>query len=84
MEYKAGAGPKLNYDNELKMIVKEHLISESNEPDNKSTLVGDGDYEGFVWYKGKWIYQAKIFDQVTPNGEVPLPNPVKENGELPN
>ena len=62
--------------------MKEHLISENNNPNDKSTLVGDGDYEGFVWSRGKWIYTPKIFNQITPEGDVPVPTPLNDNGEL--
>jgi hypothetical protein len=83
MEYKKTDGPKLNYDREMDIIVVEHLVSESNEPNKKWTLVGDGDYEGFKWQNGKWIHIEKIFNQVTPLGQEPLPNPVRDaNGNL--
>jgi hypothetical protein len=60
------------------MIIVEHLISESNEPKKKWTYVGDGDYEGFKWKNGKWVHVEKIFDQVTPLGQAPVPNPVRD------
>lgn len=78
MEYKKTDGPKLNYDAEMDMIIVEHLISESNEPKKKWTYVGDGDYEGFKWKNSKWVHVEKIFDQVTPLGQAPVPNPVRD------
>ena len=77
MEYKKGAGPRLAYDKDLDMIIVEHLISASNEPKKKWTLVGDGDYEGFKWKNGKWIHVEKVFTTITPDGEAPVPNPVR-------
>jgi len=77
MEYKKAAGPKLNYDPDLDVIIVEHLISESNEPKKKWTLVGDGDYEGFKWKNGKWIHIEKIFNYITPLGQEPVPNPIR-------
>ena len=82
MEFKKEAGPRLNYDNELNMIVFEHLVSESNEPNKKWTLIGDGDYEGFKWQSGRWIYVSKVFNEITPEGKEPVPVPVKENKEI--
>lgn len=76
MEFKKAAGPRLTYDEELQMIVMEHLVSESNEPKKKYTLVGDGDYEGFKWNNGRWIYVSKIFNEVTPDGQAPVPKPL--------
>jgi hypothetical protein len=78
MEYKKEAGPKLNYDKDLDIIVVEHLISESNEPNKKWTLVGDGDYEGFKWKNGKWVHVEKVFNVVTPDGQAPVPNPIRD------
>jgi hypothetical protein len=83
MEYKKGSGARLTYDDELNIIVKEHLISESNQPQRKWTLIGDGDYEGFTWNFGKWVYIEKIFDQKTPEGKAPIPEPLRnEKGEF--
>lgn len=79
MEFKKEDGPKLNYDPEMDIIVVEHLISETNEPNKKWTYVGDGDYEGFKWKGGKWVHIEKIFNQVTPLGQMPVPNPIDDN-----
>lgn len=78
MEYKKEAGPRLNYDKELDMIIVEHLVSESNEPNKKWTLVGDGDYEGFKWMNGKWVHVEKVFKVTTPDGQAPVPNPLRD------
>jgi hypothetical protein len=79
MEYKKDAAPKLNFDAGLNMIVVEHLESESGEPNKKWTLVPDGDYEGFKWINGKWAHIDKIFSQITPEGQAPVPNPLNDN-----
>ncbi|RYD73953.1 MAG: hypothetical protein EOP53_19190, partial [Sphingobacteriales bacterium] len=79
MEFKKDASPRLTYDNDLDMIVFEHLISESNQPNKKWTLVGDGDYEGFKWMDGRWVYVNKIFNEVTPEGKAPAPVPLDDN-----
>lgn len=79
MEFKKDAGPRLTYDDELGMIIMEHLVSETNEPAKKYTLVGDGDYEGFRWANGKWVYVSKIFNEVTPEGKAPVPQPIRDD-----
>lgn len=79
MEFKKNAGPRLNYDDELQMIIMEHLVSESNQPNKKYTLVGDGDYQGFKWANGKWIYIDKVFATITPEGQAPVPVPLDAN-----
>ena len=78
-EFKKEAGPRLRFDDEMNMIIMEHLISESNEPKKKWTLIGDGDYEGFKWEKGKWKYIAKVFNEVTPEGKAPTPTPIRDD-----
>lgn len=81
LEYKKFASPRLNYDSALNLIVMEHLVSESNEPNKKYTLVPDGDYEGFKWQTGKWVYLKKLFTEVTEEGKAPTPVPLnKERG----
>jgi hypothetical protein len=79
IEYKKDAAPKLNYDENMGMIIVEHLESETGEPNKKWTLIPDGDYEGFKWEGGKWIHIDKVFTQITPEGQEPVPNPVKDN-----
>ncbi len=78
LEYKKEAGPRLAYDKDMDMIIVEHLVSESNEPKKKWTLIGDGDYEGFKWSGGKWMHIEKVFNMVTPDGQPPLPNPIRD------
>lgn len=78
MEFKKEASPRLTYDRDLNMIVFEHLISESNQPNKKWTLIGDGDYEGFKWIDGKWAYVNKVFNEVTAEGNAPLPAPLMD------
>lgn len=79
MEYKKDSGPRLTYDDDLQLIIMEHLVSESNEPMKKYTLVGDGDYEGFRWMNNQWIYVGKVFNQVTPEGQAPVPKPIRSD-----
>jgi len=83
LEFKKNTGARVNYDSELGMIILEHLESESNEPSKKWTFVPDGDYEGFKWKNGKWLHINKVFNQVTPEGKEPVPNPIKDvNGKV--
>jgi len=78
MEYKKTAGARLTYDEDMKMIIAEHLESETGEPKKKWTFIPDGDYEGFVWKNGKWIHVEKVFNQVTAEGKEPVPSPIKD------
>lgn len=76
MTFKKEASPRLTYDKQMDMIVMEHLISETGQPDKKYTYIPDGDYEGLKWVDGKWAYINKIFNQTTPEGEPPVPHPL--------
>lgn len=78
LEYKRATSPRLTFDEELNMIVVEHLISPSNEPAKKYTLIPDGDYEGFKWKDGQWNYVTKIFTLVTPENQPPTPQLIRD------
>ena len=78
MEYKKNASPRLTYDPDLDMIIYEHMISETGEPNKKYTYVGDGDYEGLKWTDGKWVHIQKIFTQKTEEGKEPVPLPIRD------
>lgn len=83
MEYKKNSGPRLTFDPDLNIIVYEHLISETGEPQKKYTYIPDGDYEGLKWMDGKWVHIVKVFNQVTPEGKPPVPNPIlDEKGNI--
>ena len=75
IEYKKEASALLNYDPDLKMILVEHLISETEENDKPYTFVPDGDYEGFEWKNGKWLHVNKVLDQKLEDGQAPVPDP---------
>ena len=78
MEYKKDASPRLTYDSEMDMIIYEHLISETGEPNKKYTYIPDGDYEGLKWADGKWVHIEKVFTQKTPEGQEPVPLPIRD------
>jgi hypothetical protein len=79
MEYKKSAGPRLNYDPELDLILVEHLVSETNEPEKKYTLIGDADYDAFRWENGMWVFTEKYFNGKEAPREIPVPAPFIEN-----
>ncbi|MFT4018440.1 MAG: hypothetical protein QM668_15860 [Agriterribacter sp.] len=79
IEYKKDANALMRYDNELNLILFDHLIPENNEPEKKYTYVPDGDYEAFKWQNGRWIHVDKVFDFKLQDGQAPVEKPVKEN-----
>ena len=78
IEYKKNGNARIIYDDELDMIIFDHLISESNEPAKKYTYIPDGDYEGFKWVNGKWQHIEKVFNQKLEDGQAPIVKPVTE------
>lgn len=78
MEYKKDASPRLTFDTEQDMIIYEHLISETGEINKKYTYIPDGDYEGLKWVDGKWVHIQKVFTQTTPEGQEPVPHPIRD------
>ncbi|MES2431717.1 MAG: hypothetical protein V4556_12330 [Bacteroidota bacterium] len=80
LEFKKDVGARLNYDEELDLIMVDHLISETNEPNKKETYIPDGDYEGFKWKNGKWVHIEKVFNLKTPEGEEPVPQGIRDPG----
>jgi hypothetical protein len=79
IEYKKEGNARLQFDEEMDMIIYDHLISENNEPDKKYTYIPDGDYEGFKWKNGKWVHVNKVFNFALKDGEAPVIAPVGED-----
>jgi hypothetical protein len=79
LEYQKDARARMVYDPDMDMIIFDHLISESNEPQKKFTLIPDGDYEGFKWQNGKWEHVDKVFNQALQDGQAPRPKPVYDD-----
>ncbi len=79
IEYKKYSNGSIKFDDELDMIIFDHLISENNQPDKKFTYIPDGDYEGFKWKNGRWVHIDKVFTFKLEDGQAPVDRPVKEN-----
>lgn len=79
IEYKKNGNARMTYDDEMQMILYDHLISETNEPMKKYTYIPDGDYEGFKWENGKWKHIEKVFQFKLQDGQAPVEKPSTEN-----
>ena len=83
IEYKKDARTQFNYNPEKDMIIYDHLVSETEEPNRKETYIPDGDFEGFKWLNGQWVHVDKIFDFKLKDGEVPQEATIKDaNGNV--
>ncbi len=76
LEYKKEARAILKYDPDNKLIIVDHLISETDEPENKWSYVPDGDYEAFKWENGKWLHIDKLYNFKLKEGEAPVGDPL--------
>jgi hypothetical protein len=79
IEYKKNGNARITFDDELNLIIYDHLISETSETNKVYTYIPDGDYEGFKWTNGKWLHINKVFNQKLKDGEAPIIKPIKEN-----
>jgi hypothetical protein len=83
MEYKKESAAKLNYDEDMGLIIVEHLISETKEPQKKWTYITDGDFEGFKWINGKWVFIDNVRNYKTRDPNVPLEKTIRDDkGEI--
>lgn len=80
IEYKKDASTMVNYEPDLGLILVDHLVSETDEPELPWTFVPDGDYEGFKWENGKWVYIHKVFNEMLEDGQAPVPIPLDGKG----
>lgn len=78
IEYKKEASTLVNFVEEEGLILVDHLISETDEPDRPHTFIPDGDYEGFKWENGKWVHIDKVFDFKLEDGQAPVPDPIRD------
>ena len=80
IEYKKDARTFVNYEPEMKVILVDHLISETEQSDLPWTFIPDGDYEGFKWQNGKWMHIEKVFTFKLQDGQAPIDNPILDPG----
>ncbi len=76
VEFKKGARILVNYIEEENIILVDHLISESDQPDLAWTYIPDGDQEGFKWENGKWVHIDKVFTYKLQDGQAPVGDPI--------
>jgi hypothetical protein len=79
IEYKKDGNARLQFDDEMNMILYDHLIPENGETGKRYTYIPDGDYEGFKWNDGKWVHIDKVFTFRLKDGEAPTPVPMGDD-----
>lgn len=77
LEYKKDVQVSMNWDDELKHIYFDRLVSQVNDPNRKYTYVPSGQYDGFKWGDGQWNYMPDLIpvlmlkDGEAPSGDKP-------------
>lgn len=78
LEFKKDTRVLVNYIPDLEMILVDHLISETDQPELAWTFVPDGDQEGFKWENGKWVHIDKVFTYKLQDGQAPVDDPLMD------
>ena len=74
LTYAAEISIRLNYDAAMEMIVYDHLIPvKSVYAGQGYSFVPDGSYEGYIFENDMWVWQEKLFDQVSEEPPRPMP-----------
>ena len=79
IEYKKDTRVLVDFIDDMDMILVDHLVSETDQPELNWTLIPDGDQEGFKWVNGKWQHIDKVFTFKLQDGQVPVTNPLFDN-----
>lgn len=79
LEFKKGTRVLANYIPDLDMILVDHLISETDQPELSFTMVPDGDNEGYKWENGKWVHIDKVFTFKLQDGQAPVGDPLMDS-----
>lgn len=79
LEYKKGVQVGLNWDDELKAVYFDKLVSQINDPNRKYTFVPSGEYDGFKWGTDKWVLVHDLITvQILKDNEAPSGAPIKD------
>jgi len=82
LEFRNDASVGLNWDEELQMVVYDHLSPPSPEAKgNFLSYMPDGTYEGLSFDGGRWNYISKVFTQT--QDEPPMPAPLFKDSDVP-
>lgn len=84
IEFKKDARVLMNFIPDLNMILVDHLISETDQPELAWTYVPDGDQEGYKWENGKWVHIDKVFTFKLQDGQAPIGDPLLDPKGNPN
>ncbi len=76
-EYSADASVRVNWDEQYKMILFDHLIPFPSPYGRGMTQVPDGSYDGLQFEKGHWKFIDKVFNDK--QDAPPFPEPILDS-----
>ena len=71
IEYSDGIPAHMRYDDDLNMLMYDHLITTVSG--GEFVAVPDGSYEAYAYDGQHWNYVEKVFDQISEEPPVPFP-----------
>lgn len=75
LEYKKGVHVGMNWDDNLKAILFDDLVSQINDPNRKYTFIPSGQYNGLRWQDNQWHFVSDIIPILNlKDGEAPSGN----------
>jgi hypothetical protein len=74
IEFAGDANVRMNYDEQLELVVHDNLIAVDNRISQMQSAYPDGSYVGYEYKKGEWNYKEKLFHQKL--DEAPTPEPI--------
>ena len=74
IEFAGDANVRMNYDEQLELVVHDNLIAVDNRISQMQSAYPDGSYVGYEYKKGEWNYKEKLFHQKL--NEAPTPEPI--------
>jgi hypothetical protein len=72
IEYQKDAKVQLGWDEEVGMLVYDHLESTIGDPSKKSTFAPDGTYDGLKWVGNGWRIMTNVV-KLAPQSESTIP-----------
>ena len=76
LEYKKDVQASMNWNEERKCIIFDHLVSQVNDPNRKYTYAPSGQYDGFRWHDNTWNYERDLIPvTILKDGEAPVDPP---------
>ena len=76
LEYKREVQASMNWDETLKAIYFDRLMSPSGDEGRKYTFVPSGQYDGFRWNRGEWVFVKDVVPVLNlKDGDLPIGGP---------